>query len=952
MMKEDIKQNTQDETNLVPLQGLGVSQNHYDTLVIGGGIAGQEAALSLADMGHEVLLVDKALSIGGKMIQLSKVFPTLDCAACITTPKMSETARHPKITLALNSEVDGIYKEGDDFNVQISKKARYVIQEDCTGCAQCESVCPEVRSDDYNANLAGRKVAYIPFNLANPRIATIDRQDHSAPCINECPGGVKPYGYITLARNGQYEEAMKLHLEDIPFPGSLGRACYAPCQNACTRASLEGAVDIRKTKRFFADWYYEKYPEAPEVEIKNKTDKKIAVIGSGPAGITAAYHLALKGHAVTIFEAAPAAGGMLRLTLPEYRAPKSVVDRDLKNITVLGVKIECNQKITDLKALKEKGFDAVFVSVGTHDAVKSGTDGSDLNGITDCLTFLREANIGKKENLNGKRVMVIGGGNTAIDAARTSLRLGAEKVTVIYRRSREEMPCFAPEIHEAEEEGVEIMILRNPVKYIGENGNIKQVQLVKMQLGEKDASGRRSPEAIKGSEYIENVDYVIEAIGLKPSTSPFAGQIDLNKNGTIVADKKTLQTSVDYIFAGGDTVTGATTLIEAAGQGKKAAFYMDKYLRGLNMLDFEDGDKLPAVDKTKVLGKYNGQIKPAIAGGMMPLEQRATSWDEVEQTYTEAELKASTERCLDCSNCRECHQCITACPSNAIDFTQKTKVMDTKVKSVIVTTGYKLFPPSGKPNYGYTKYANVIDSMQMDRLIAPTRPFNNVLRPGDGKVPDNIAYVLCTGSRDSAIENSGCGADCENNPICSQICCMYSIKQAQLLMGALPMADITIYYMDIRAFGKGYEEFFMEAKSMGVNFVKGKVAKIRENENGSGDLILRYEDITKGIVKEAKHDLVVLSVGVVPNKDVPQMFKSHKLELDEFNFVKQTDELISPALTSIEGVYVAGAASGPKDIPDSILSAGAAASEVAGYLASPRPSPKERESASFKVMQK
>jgi len=678
------------------------------------------------------------------------------------------------------------------------------------------------------------------------------------------------------------------------------------------------------------------------VEIKNKTDKKIAVIGSGPAGITAAYHLALKGHTVTIFEAAPAAGGMLRLALPEYRAPKSVVDRDLKNITVLGVTIEENKKITDLKALKKEGYDAIFVSVGTHDAVSSKTEGSDLKGVVDCLHFLREANIGKKEDLKGKRVMVIGGGNTAIDAARTSLRLGAEKVIVVYRRSREEMPCFAPEIHEAEEEGIEIMILRNPVKYIGENGKIKQVQLVKMQLGEKDASGRRSPEAVKGSEYIENVDYVIEAIGLKPSTSPFAGQIDLNKNGTIVADKKTLQTSVDYIFAGGDTVTGATTLIEAAGQGKKAAFYMDKYLRGLNMLDFQDGDKLPAVDKAKILSKQY-TLAPQIQNVMMPLAQRTTSWEEVEQTFTEAELKASTERCLDCSNCRECHQCVAACPSNAIDFSQKTKVVNTTVKSVIVTTGYKLFPPSGKPNYGYTKYANVIDSMQMDRLIAPTRPFNNVLRPGDGKVPDNIAYVLCTGSRDSAIENSGCGADCENNPICSQICCMYSIKQAQLLMGALPMADITIYYMDIRAFGKGYEEFFMESKAMGVNFVKGKVAKIRENENGSGDLIIRYEDVTKGIVKEAKHDVVVLSVGVVPNKDVPDMFKSDKLELDAFNFVKQTDELISPSLTSIEGVYVAGAASGPKDIPDSILSAGAAASEVAGYLTSLRLSPKERE---------
>ncbi len=306
------------------------TDNNYDVLVIGGGIAGQETALSLADMDYKVLLVEKGLSIGGKMIQLSKVFPTLDCAACITTPKMSETARHPNITLMLNAEIDDIQKNsGDEFDIHVTQKPRYVIQENCTGCQQCEVACPEVRHDEYNANLAGRKVAYIPFSLANPRIATIDRQDHSAPCINTCPGGVKAYGYITLARNGQYEDAMKLHLEDIPFPGSLGRACYHPCQTECTRAMVEEPVDIRKIKRFFSDWYYEKYPEAPPVDIKEKTGKRIAVIGSGPAGITAAYHLALKGHTVKIFEAAPSAGGMLRLALPEYRAPKDVVDRDL-----------------------------------------------------------------------------------------------------------------------------------------------------------------------------------------------------------------------------------------------------------------------------------------------------------------------------------------------------------------------------------------------------------------------------------------------------------------------------------------------------------------------------------------------------------------------------------------------------------------------------------------------
>jgi len=904
----------------------------FDALVIGGGIAGQETALSLADMDYKVLLVEKGLSIGGKMIQLSKVFPTLDCAACITTPKMSETARHPNITLMLNSEIDGIAKNGNNFQVNITKKPRYIIQEDCTGCQQCEIVCPEVRLDEYNCNLAGRKVAYIPFSLANPRIATIDRMDSSAPCINECPGGVKPYGYISLSRNGQYEEAMKLHLEDNPLPGSLGRACYAPCQNACTRSGLDTAVDIRKIKRFFADYYYEKYPEAPAVEIKNKTGNKIAVIGSGPAGLTAAYHLALKGHTVKIFEAAPEAGGMLKLALPEYRAPKSVVDRDIKNITVLGVEIEVNKRIENLSALKEQGFDAVFVSVGTRDSVKLNVEGSSLDGIVSCLDFLQEDNIGKKIDLSGKKVMVVGGGNTAIDAARTSIRLGAQKVTVVYRRSREEMPCFAPEIKEAEEEGVEILILRNPVKFVGENGKLKKVQLIKMKLGELDESGRKKSIPVEGSDYLEDVDYFIEAIGLKPSTSPFANEIELNKNGTIKVNEKTLQTSILSIFAGGDGVMGPTTLIQAAGQGRQAAFYIDKYLQNETLENLEFGDKLPAVDKTKILKKHAGNLAPAIEGGNRPVAERIKDFNEVEFTYTEDELKASTQRCLDCSNCRECHQCVSVCPSNAIDFSQKKELVEATVKSVVVTTGYKLFPPEGKPEYGYTKYANVIDSMQMDRLIAPTRPFNNVLRPGDGKAPDNIAYVLCTGSRDSSIENTACSVECSNNPICSQICCMYSIKQAQLLMGALPMADITIYYMDIRAFGKGYEEFFQQSKSMGVNFVKGKVAKIRETDDHSGDLILRYEDVTKGVVKEMKHDLVILSVGVVPNKEIPQMFSNEKLELDDFKFVKQVDELVNPALTSIKGVFVAGAASGPKDIPDSILSAGCAASEVASYL--------------------
>jgi len=420
----------------------------YDVLVIGAGIAGEESALKLADMGFKVLLIEKEPSIGGKMILLSKVFPTLDCAACITTPKVSETARHPNITIFTLAEAESIVKEENNlFSVTLKKHPRYVVESDCTGCQECETVCPMVVKDQFQFNLVARKAIYIPFNIANPRVALIDIE-----------------------------------------------------------------------------------------------------------------------------------------------------------------------------------------------------------------------------------------------------------------------------------------------------------------------------------------------------------------------------------------------------------------------------------------------------------------------------------------NCTLCGACEQKCPSNCIDFTQKEELVNIKVKSVIVATGFKLFDPISIERYGYGKYKNVITSMQMERELAPTRPFNSVLRPSDGKVPDKIAYIFCTGSRDHTV----------GNPICSQVCCMYSTKQAQLLMGALPMADISLYYINIRAFGKGFNEFYMQAKDMGANYVKGKIGSISEKENGN--LILRYEDIATGKVTEKEHDLVVLSVGLLANPEITKVFKNETLEIDALKYIKQPDLLQSPATTSIKGVFDAGTATAPMDIPDTIMSAGAAASETSGYL--------------------
>ncbi len=275
---------------------------------------------------------------------------------------------------------------------------------------------------------------------------------------------------------------------------------------------------------------------------------------------------------------------------------------------------------------------------------------------------------------------------------------------------------------------------------------------------------------------------------------------------------------------------------------------------------------------------------------------------------------------IDIENCILCGACERVCPADAIDFTQKTEKHEVIAKTVIVATGFRLFDHSIIENYGLGRFRNVVTSMQMERQLVPTRPYNNVLRPKDGKMPDNIAYVLCTGSRDITL----------GNPICSQVCCMYSMKQGQLLLGALPMADVTIYYINIRAFGKGFEEFYQGTRDMGVEFIKGKVGTIKEKDNG--DLTLRYEDAQDGSVKEADHDLVVLSVGMLSNPEAGMLFKDNALELDEYGYIRQVDMLSNPASTNIEGVFVAGTASGPMDIPDSIASAGAASAEALSYI--------------------
>ncbi len=518
--------------------------------------------------------------------------------------------------------------------------------------------------------------------------------------------------------------------------------------------------------------------------------------------------------------------------------------------------------------------------------------------------------------------MVIGGGNVAIDSARSALRLGARSVSMYCLESRPEMPAHPWEIQEAEEEGVVV----HPSWGVGEvfatNGAVSQVQLIRC-TSVFDREHRFRPTFDRSVTELARSEVLITAIGLGPNTVPFAPELTLERNGTIRVDHETLATSVPGVYAGGDAVTGPSMIVNAIGQGKRAAFHIDRFLRGLPAEGVQFDRRLPVTDRAAVVARSRGTVthREPIPPRRRPIPERIRGFSEYEEPMSEAEARTSANRCLDCGICSECRECVAACPAGAIDLGMQPIEETVTVGAVALATGFSPFDARQKPAFGFGRFPNVITGPQMDRILAPTRPFNAVVRPSDGKAPVNVAFVLCTGSRDEQV----------GNRLCSRVCCMYSMKQAQLLMGAVPLADVTIYYIDVRAFGKGYEEFFQQTKGMGVYFRKGKVSRIEETD--SSDLIVHYEDIEgEGGPKEARHDLVVLATGLVPNVGGFKLFPPETLARDAHSYVKEIDEELEPGQTSLPGVFAIGAATAVRDIPDTILHSEAAAAQLAAYL--------------------
>ncbi|MFX1250085.1 MAG: FAD-dependent oxidoreductase [Promethearchaeota archaeon] len=871
-------------------------------LVVGGGISGIQAALEIANSGFKVYLVERSPSIGGRMAQLDKTFPTLDCSACILTPKMVDVARHPNIELLTYSEVVGVEGFIGNFNVQVRKKPRYIDMDKCNGCGSCVEVCPVDVKDEFNMDLGLRKAIYIPFPQAVPQKFTISKIG-IARCVNACPAGVDVQGYVALISQKKFKEALALEREVNPFPSVCGRVCTHPCEQECSRGEFDEPIAIRALKRFIADQEIEQ--EKPELPLERKAN--IAVVGSGPAGLTCGYYLARQGYKVTVFETLPVIGGMLAVGIPDFRLPRDALKKDIDYIRDWGVEIKTNQtlgKDFTIDDLFAEGYKAVFLALGAHKERKLDIPGEESEGVLFCVDFLRKVNL-KKDVKIGNKVAVIGGGEAAVDAARTARRLGAEEVSIVYRRSRVEMPADEKGILAAEEEGIKIEYLAAPVKILEKDGKVVGAECIKMELGSPDESGRRRPIPIEGSEFQIEVDTVIPAISQSPDLAWIKEEDRLKKTkwNTIMTDPKTFETSLSGVFAAGDAVTGPSSIIEAIAQAREVVVSIDRFLRGEDLKEGRMKQKIVAPVPEREVEK-----QPRVKIPTLPLEKRISSFEEVESAISEEMAVKEALRCLDCNICSMCKQCIEACEPKAIQHNMEEEMISLDVGTIVVATGFDLFNARTKPEYGYGKYDNVITGLEFERLVSASGPTGGHIEV-NGKEPKKVVFIQCVGSRDK-----------EGNEYCSRVCCMYTAKHAHQIRDKIPDAELTVYYTDIRAFGKGFEEFY--------NRVKGEDIVYRRRELDAPIQVVKQDD---GVVVKAEGhpdtaaDLVILATGLVPREDTKELARILNINQSADGFLLEAHPKLRPMDTFTDGIFLAGCCQSPKDIPDAVAQASGAA---------------------------
>ncbi len=931
---------------LEPLNPVGA------VLVVGAGIGGMQASLELAESGFKVYLLDEQPSIGGVMSMLDKTFPTNDCSMCILSPKLVGTGRHPNIELLTYSRLLGLEGEPGRFKAKIRRKARYVDLDKCTGCMDCAKACPVETRDDYNQGLCTRQAVYRLFPQAIPNAFTVEKNEGRAPCRLACPAGVNAQGYVALISRRKFKEAYELVRERLPFPGVCGRVCHHPCEQECNRKDYEGPVSIRTLKRFISDYVHKNSLEYAVIpEPVEEREERVAVVGAGPAGLTCALDLRAKGYRVTVFEASDKPGGTMRTGIPAYRLPREALDSEIKDILDTGVELKTNSPVKsrkELDGLLSDRYKAVFLGLGCQKSRTLPIDGMDLAGVHHGIEFLRAANEGETPKL-GKRIVVIGGGNVAVDVALAARRAGAEDVTMVCLERRDEMPAFEYEIQEALDEGVKLEPSLGPDGIEGKDGKVTGLKVIECTRVFDDA-GRFSPEFDSSKSRTVPADDVILAIGAQVDAEEYDG-FERRPGGTFKVDELTLGTGIDGVFAGGDMVLGPASVIEAVAAGHEAAISIDRYIRGEDLAAGRDEPK-PEPVKTEDSAGYRAGVKPRerAVEKQIPVKERLKGYDEIGLGFDEETAVAEAERCLNCGVCSECMQCVAACEAGAIDHSMTATEEEIEVGAVVLAAGFKEYKPGqgskgprvqgsegsdtgtlepwnpgtlSDSGYGYGRYPNVVTSLEFERILSATGPSEgHVQRPSDGKQPDRVAWIQCVGSRN------------QEHFYCSSVCCMFATKEAVIARehcgGKL---DCHVYFMDMRCFGKDFEAYYQRAQNeYGIQYRRCKVSALNRDEK-TEDLVISFENEDGELVEE-KYDMVVVSAALIADPKASELARSIGVETDDLGFVR-TDPHV-PTKTSREGIFVCGAMSEPKDIPETVTEATGVAAQAGALLTKAR----------------